>query len=62
MVLAIDLGATNIKAALVEDYKIVSEIKSFPTNASLGREQILIALKKTINSLINNKVNHIAVS
>lgn len=61
MLLAIDLGATNIKAALFDrQINKLTETVSIPTRAELGRAGIVAALRQAVNSF--DGVSHIAVS
>lgn len=49
--IAVDLGGTNIKAAVVDKRKGILEKLSIPTHADLGQEHLLDRIGNTINSL-----------
>lgn len=49
--IAVDLGGTNIKAAVVDKKKGILEKLSIPTHADLGQEHLLDRIGNTINSL-----------
>ncbi len=49
--IAVDLGGTNIKAAVVDKKKGILEKLSIPTHADLGKDHLLDRLGNTINSL-----------
>ncbi|QQE78417.1 ROK family protein [Alicyclobacillus sp. SO9] len=53
-VLGIDIGGTNIKAALVNSEGELTEIRSIPTNAYKGRDYVL----QNLHSLIREFVRH----
>ncbi len=49
--IAVDLGGTNIKAAVVEKKKGILEQSSTPTHADLGRDHLLDRIGNTIKDL-----------
>ncbi len=49
--IAVDLGGTNIKAAVVDKKKGILEQSSTPTHADLGRDHLLDRIGNTINDL-----------
>ncbi len=51
---AVDLGGTNIKAAIVDKEKGIIEQTSNPTHAELGRDHLLDRISKTIKELTSN--------
>lgn len=50
---AVDLGGTNIKAAIVDKDKGIIEQTSLPTHADLGRDHLLDRIGTTINDLVS---------
>lgn len=48
---AVDLGGTNIKAAIVDNKKGIVEQTSLPTHADLGRDHLLDRIGNTIKQL-----------
>jgi len=62
MIIAIDLGATNIKGCLMENGKIISNVIANPTNTQYKLEGIVNSLKQTIDSLYNKEVKSICIS
>lgn len=48
---AVDLGGTNIKAAIVDKGKGIIEQTSLPTHADLGKDHLLDRIGNTINDL-----------
>lgn len=62
MILSVDLGATNIKAALFDkNLNKIGQTLSVPTRADGGRDGIVSALKNTVN-LFKGKASVLAVS
>ena len=61
MVICIDLGATNIKGALMKHGKIVKTIK-VPTDHSHGREGIVASLKEALDALYCKGVRGAAIA
>ena len=56
MTICIDMGATEIKVAPMTQRgqeTVLGEVARFPTNASLGREGIVSALRDAISSLLD---------
>ena len=65
MTICIDMGATEIKVAPItrkENEIIVGRVERFPTNASLGKEGIVSALRAAIASLIGEGADSIAIA
>jgi len=58
--LGIDLGGTNIKAALVHQQDGISELKSIPTQAAEGLEPTLQRITELINSFNLEEIKPIA--
>ncbi|MEO1021667.1 MAG: ROK family protein [Bacteroidota bacterium] len=54
--IAVDLGGTNIKAAIVDSEKGILEQTSTPTHADLGKEHLLDRIASTINELKSEEV------
>ena len=55
MTICIDMGATEIKVAPMtrrENEIVMGEARRFPTNASLGKEGIVSALRDAVCSLV----------
>ena len=50
---AVDLGGTNIKAAIVDKDKGIIEQTSLPTHADLGRDHLLDRIGSTISDLVS---------
>ncbi|MEQ9091497.1 MAG: ROK family protein [Balneola sp.] len=50
---AVDLGGTNIKAAIVDKEKGIIEQTSTPTHAELGRDHLLDRISATIRDLVS---------
>ncbi|MBO6572804.1 MAG: ROK family protein [Balneola sp.] len=50
---AVDLGGTNIKAAIVDKEKGIIEQTSTPTHAELGRDHLLDRISATIKDLVS---------
>jgi glucokinase len=50
--IGVDLGGTNIKAAVVDKDKGIIEQVTTPTQANLGREHLLDRISETISSLV----------
>ncbi|MCH2450635.1 MAG: ROK family protein [Gracilimonas sp.] len=50
--IGVDLGGTNIKAAVVDKDKGILEQVTTPTQANLGREHLLDRISETISSLV----------
>lgn len=50
---AVDLGGTNIKAAIVDKEKGIIEQTSTPTHAELGRDHLLDRISATIKELVS---------
>ncbi|HBZ37583.1 MAG TPA: ROK family protein, partial [Balneola sp.] len=48
---AVDLGGTNIKAAIVDNENGIIEQTSTPTHAELGRDHLLDRISATIKEL-----------
>lgn len=62
MILSVDLGATNIKAALFdENLNKIGQTQSVPTRACMGRDGIVSALKNAVN-LFDGQASVLAVS
>lgn len=61
MKICIDLGATNVKGALVEDGKLLRTAVT-PTQHGNGRGGIVSSLRHTIDELLDDRVQAIAVS
>lgn len=51
-VIGVDLGGTNIKAAVVDKDKGIIERVTTPTQANLGKEHLLDRISETISSLV----------
>lgn len=51
-VIGVDLGGTNIKAAVVDNEKGIIEQVTTPTQANLGKEHLLDRIGDTINDLV----------
>ena len=65
MTICIDMGATEIKVAPItrkENEIIVGRVERFPTNASLGKEGIVSALRAAIASLVGEGADSIAIA
>ena len=65
MTICIDMGATEIKVAPItrkENEIIVGRVERFPTNASLGKEGIVSALRAAIASLVGDGADSIAIA
>lgn len=66
MILSLDLGATNVKAALIarqrNSIKKLGETVVVPTRADCGREGIVNALDSAVKTLLSPEVKFIAVS
>ena len=65
MTICIDMGATEIKVAPIrgkENEIIVGRVERFPTNASLGKEGIVSALRDAIASLVGEGADSIAIA
>ena len=65
MTICIDMGATEIKVAPItrkENEIIVGRVERFPTNASLGKEGIVSALRTAIASLVGEGADSIAIA
>ena len=65
MTLCIDMGATEIKVAPMtrkENEIVMGEARRFPTNASLGKEGIVNALRDAIASLVSEGADSIAIA
>ena len=65
MTICIDMGATEIKVAPIrgkENEIIVGRVERFPTNASLGKEGIVSALRAAISSLVGEGADSIAIA
>jgi glucokinase len=50
--IGVDLGGTNIKAAVVDDEKGIIEQVTTPTQANLGKEHLLDRISETIKDLV----------
>lgn len=50
---AVDLGGTNIKAAIIDKEKGIIEQTSTPTHAELGRDHLLDRISATIKDLVS---------
>ncbi len=61
MKLCVDLGATNVKSGLVENYEILQAAIT-PTNVSAGCSGVVASLKESIDKLICPTVSAICVS
>lgn len=61
MILCIDLGATTIKAGLIENNLVIKTTK-VTTEKSKGRQSIVESLDKAITSLLNEQVTSIGIS
>ncbi len=61
MRVCIDLGATNVKGALVGNGVILKTVKT-PTDHSCGREGIVRSLKCTLDALICENADSVAVA
>ena len=65
MTICIDMGATEIKVAPItenENEIVVGKVNKFPTNASLGKEGIVKALRDAIASLYDANVDGVAIA
>ena len=65
MTICIDMGATEIKVAPItenENEIVVGNVNKFPTNASLGKEGIVKALRDAIASLYDANVDGVAIA
>ncbi|MBE6532068.1 MAG: ROK family protein [Ruminococcaceae bacterium] len=65
MTICIDMGATEIKVAPIErknNEAIVGKTEKFPTNAHLGRDGIVSALKSAIASLYSEQADGVAIA
>ena len=65
MTICIDMGATEIKVAPMtrkENEIVMGEARRFPTNASLGKEGIVNALRDAIASLVSEGADSIAIA
>ena len=65
MTICIDMGATEIKVAPItenENELVVGKVNKFPTNASLGKEGIVKALRDAIASLYDANVDGVAIA
>ena len=65
MTICIDMGATEIKVAPItrkENEITVGRVERFPTNASLGKEGIVSALRDAISSLVGEGADSIAIA
>ena len=65
MIVCIDMGATEIKVAPItenENEIVVGKVNKFPTNASLGKEGIVKALRDAIASLYDANVDGVAIA
>ena len=54
--IAIDLGGTNIKTAVVDKKLGIIEQSSTPTHADLGKDHLLDRIAGTINELTKKRV------
>jgi len=50
--IGVDLGGTNIKAAVVDDKKGIIEQVTTPTQANLGKEHLLNRISETVKDLV----------
>ncbi|MAL18213.1 MAG: hypothetical protein CL670_02025 [Balneola sp.] len=50
--IGVDLGGTNIKAAVVDDEKGIIEQVTTPTQANLGKEHLLDRISETVKDLV----------
>jgi glucokinase len=65
MTICIDMGATEIKVAPItqnENEIIVGRVERFPTNASLGKEGIVSALRDAVRSLAGEGADAVAIA
>lgn len=59
--LCVDLGATNVKSGLVDDYKIIKTAIT-PTITDNGRQGVISSLKQAIDCLLTPQVTAICIS
>lgn len=52
--IAVDLGGTNLKIAVVDRHKKIVDQTSVPTQANLGRKHLLDRIGSTINTIVDN--------
>ena len=65
MTICVDMGATEIKVAPIKEKDnaiLVGEVQRFPTNASLGKQEIVDALRSAISSLYGPDVDGVAIA
>ena len=65
MIVCIDMGATEIKVAPITENEngiLVGKVERFPTNASLGKEGIVKALRDAISSLCDADTQGVAIA
>ena len=65
MTICIDMGATEIKVAPITENEngiLVGKVERFPTNASLGKEGIVKALRDAISSLCDADTQGVAIA
>ena len=65
MTVCIDMGATEIKVASIRETEngiTVGKTEKFPTNAHLGKDGIIIALRSAIASQVCEQTNGIAIA
>ncbi|MBO7196151.1 MAG: ROK family protein [Clostridia bacterium] len=65
MTICVDMGATEIKVAPIKEKNneiFVGEVQRFPTNAYLGKQGIVNALRGAIASLYNADVDGVAIA
>jgi glucokinase len=58
--IGIDVGGTKIKGALFRDSLLVKSVKN-PANGEVSREAVIAAIKKTIDSLLEEGVSRIGI-
>ena len=65
MTICVDMGATEIKVAPIKEKEndiLVGEVQRFPTNASLGKEGIVNALRSAISHFYGEDVEGVAIA
>lgn len=62
MKICLDLGATEIKAAPVDNGKLLGNVAKIPTCADMGKDGILCALRKAVQTFLRDDVKSVAVA